>query len=362
MRKLSLIIIAFTLVLFTQCKKEKITENTNPVGEDGGMVPITLELPVDNGAKTNFEDFLTNPLDPQGTIKWRTDGIAETVYLAVPNKIIYNDETGEVLVNQPYAQMIPLTGTLQDGGTSIIFTGNVDKRILTDGYSYTLYYFGNNGGKKDEVFSQYFNRNIITSVSMSLDGQNGSRDNLGDYHFATLDIHVHAEFEPVQLPNGQGQVAKSYAIHTNYPYFTTQVAIAYLNFTDLVQTLPTGEESSRGFYLYGNDSGVQMANSVKVEFNNGNNTYEIDYFTGAETQDELKLMYIKLSDNVKTKLDVNGEEDPKSFIVLAPGVTTIKADGEGTYTFAGSTGTQVNHVYFTKNVSTNEILPLKWTE
>lgn len=357
MRKLSLIIIAFTLVLFTQCKKETITENTNPVGEDGGMVPITLELPVDNGAKTNFEDFLTNPLDPKGTIKWGPG--TETVYLAVPNKIIYDDETGVELVNQPYAQMIPLTGTLQDEGTSIIFTGNVDKRILTDGYSYTLYYFGNTGGNKKEVFSQYFNRNIISSVSMSLDDQDGSRDNLGDYHFATLDIHVHAEFEPVQLPNGQqGQVAKSYDIHTNYPYFTTQVAIAYLDFTDLDETDPSGEGSLEGFYLYNNsnDNSVQMPNSVIVEFNNGSNTYNIDYFTGAESHDGFQ--YIKLSDNVKTKL-VNDEPDPKSFIVLAPGVTTIKADGEGTYTFAGS-GTVANRVYFTKNVSTNQILPLEW--
>lgn len=368
MRKLSLIIIAFTLVLFTQCKKEKIAENT---GDGGRMVPITLELPVDNGAKTDFGSFLTDADNPQGTIKW-SDG--DIIYLAVPNLKLKDPETGYVYATKEFAQMIKLTGELQANGL-IKFNGNVDRRVLTENTAYNLYYFGNSdgieegrvqetkgiigGGQTGEEVT-LTGEEVTLGVKLFLNGQDGSRANLGDYHFATLEgVHVHIEYE--KDPNTGYQVAKSYAIHTNYPYFTTQVAIAYLDFTGLTETEPAGEGSG-GFYLYGNNASVQMANSVEVAFNYDSNIYEIDYFTGAESQDD-NLMYIKLSDNVKTKL-VNGVPDPKSFIVLAPGVNSIRAygvkdNGVGTYTFKNG-GTKANSVYFTKNVSTDQILPLEW--
>lgn len=344
MRKLSLIIVAFTLVLFTQCKKEKITENTNPVGEDGRMVPITLELPVDNGAKTNFEDFLMNPSNPQGTITWREDG-PETVYLAVPNKIIYDEDTGEEIASKEYAQMIPLTGTLVEGATSIKFSGTVDTRVLNENFGYTLYYFGNTGGSEVKELNG-MGHEVTLGVTLSLNGQDGSRENLGNYHFATLEgIHVHiTEYET--LANGR-KVAKSYAIHTNYPYFTTQVAIAYLDCNGIEQTTPYGiNGAEEGKYLYGGNANCMLADEITVSFNETQNIYNVSYHI---SQDDNTIPYLGLSNQV----------EQEAFIVLAPGTTTIKADGKGTYTFEG--GTQVNHVYYSKNIATNTISPLVWT-
>lgn len=355
MRKLSLIIIAFTLVLFTQCKKEKITENTNPVGLDGKMVPITLELPVDNGAKTNFDDFLEiDPSDPQGTIKrtikWRTN-VQETVYLAVPDVTVNNPFTG-LPINFNCAQMIPLRGTLTQGQEYITFTGTVNSAVLNKGYTYTLYYFGNNGDKNDDDYDgvairyhyklddnfepmydennePILDKERIASVTMSLDGQDGTKGNLGNYHFATLgDVHVHVN----TVTNNNVQVPSSFEIHANNRFFTSQVAIAYLDFKNLVNKQLT------------TDSDKTMPNKIEVKFNSGTNLYDINY-VGDENTNYIQLNNSSVSEN--------------SFIVLAPGLTTINAEGKGTYTFKNG-GTEANHVYYTHNIPTNQILPLKW--
>lgn len=340
MRKLSLIIIAFTLVLFTQCKKEKITENTNPVGEDGRMVPITLELPVDNGAKTDFGSFLTNPSAPQGTIKWGPG--QEKVYLAVPNKILIDEDYGDTIQCKEYAQMIPLTGTLVEGATSIKFSGTVDTRVLNENFGYTLYYFGNTGGSEVKELNG-MGHEVTLGVTLNLDGQDGSRENLGDYHFATLEgVHTHiTEYDT--LANGR-TVAKSYAIHSNSPFFTTQVAIAYLDFKGL--------ENKR---LYTTDSQITMPNMIEVNFNSRTNTYDLEYVGYNEDESNSNIQYIQLDNSV----------EENSFIVLAPGVPSIQALGKGTYTFKkdGADGvTEANHVYYSKNVATNTISTLEWTE
>lgn len=351
MRKLSLIIVAFTLVLFTQCKKEKITENTNPVGLDGRMVPITLELPVDNGAKTDFGSFLTNPSDPQGTIKWRTDE-EETVYLAVPDIKVTNPLTGQPTVYE-CAQMIPLVGTLtqamvDQGQKYITFAGEVNSAVLNSGVSYTLYYFGNTGGDTTQVKNTFLDQKVVSSVSMSLHGQDGSRDNLGNYHFASLDgVHVH-------VTTGNDGLPSSYAIHANNRFFTSQVAIAYLDLTnieitDLNLDLYEDPNDELGYFLYGKDSYVVNPNEIAVVFNRGNNTYEVSYIALEDSEGD---QFIKLNEGVKTKID-------GSFIVLAPDVTSIKAVGEGTYTFKDG-GTEANHVYYSKNIATNTISTLEW--
>lgn len=349
MRKLSLIIIAFTLVLFTQCKKEKITENTNPVGLDGRMVPITLELPVDNGAKTDFGSFLQNPSDPQGTIKWKA-GVTETVYLAVPNVEVTNPLTGQ-LTSYPCAQMIPLTGTMTEGAKYITFAGGVNSAVLNSGGSYTLYYFGNTGGDTTQVTNKYLNQKVVSSVSMSLHGQDGSRDNLGDYHFASLEgVHVH-------VTTGNDGLPSSYAIHASNRFFTSQVAIAYLDFANIEKTdiNPYSDDPEElGYYLYGKDKSVVNPHEIAVVFNSGSNTYEVSYEAREDSEGD---NFIKLNEGVKTKID-------GSFIALAPGVTSIKAYGEGTYTFKedGADGaTEANHVYYSKNIATNTLSPLEWT-
>ena len=55
MKKITYIMLVFVMVLFTQCRPDNNSKNDEP-----NMVPITFNLPTNNG-KTDFSDFLTNP-------------------------------------------------------------------------------------------------------------------------------------------------------------------------------------------------------------------------------------------------------------------------------------------------------------
>lgn len=318
MKKLSLLLIAFSMVLFTQCDKDPIEETNNTDGAK--MVPISFNLPVD-GSKTDFSDFLTDPNTQHPTINWNKTG-TETVYLAVPNMIIYNPTTGDELVNEPCAQLVPLTATCNENNKTLTFTGTVDTRILEDGKSYTLYYFGNNNGEDTDIKDE--NGKLI-GKKINFEGQDGSRTNLGNYHVAMLDVRVRAKMNN----NNTSHLAESYDITASYPNFTSQIAIAYLDLAGQTSISDISTEQN-------------LVSSVEVKFNGTTNIYDVTPTTTRKLQ---------LGNNVESN----------SFIALWPtsGNTTINCV-KGSYTFTD--GIEANSVYYTYNTSEHKIEPLPWVK
>lgn len=306
MKKLSLIILAFVALFLTSCDKDP---QTNP--EETNLVTVTLELPVDNGSKTDFSDFLTgNAINPNFSIKWRTD-IQETVYLAVPT-IQYEDENGNITTTGK-AQIIPLKATEGNGSSVMTFIGVVDSKLLRSTLTYTLYYMGDGNVTTKE------NAGVINGLEMSFDNQDGSKANLGRCHFATMNVGV-------QLlkadDNVIGYILKS--LDTNNTNFTTQVALAYLDLKD--ETELSG--ASKG---------------VSVMYNTSTNKFDVKYLYSSNNTISL----------------TNPSE--KSLVVLAPGIKTISCT-KGSYTFDKGVG--VNKVYYNvrtyANGQTPEVVPLKW--
>lgn len=304
MRKLSLALLALVLVLFTQCEKEPLPQNN-----DEKMVPIRFEVPVNDG-KTDFSDFLTDHNTQNAVINWNSTG-TETIYLAVPNIRIYHPVTGDVLYEDNVAQMVSLTAEC-NGSSKLVFSGSVNSRILEDGKSYTLYYFGNNGGQDiiDETNGK------LVGKTMSFENQDGLRESLGNYHVAILDVSVKANLNT-------SNVATSYQIMSSYPDFTSLTSIALLDLE--------GESKLEG---------TAVPQEFKLEFDSESNTYKTTY-----TMSESGLTLDGATSN--------------SFITLFPtsAGTTLEC-GKGQYVFEN--GVESNSVYYSYNATSQEIGPLKW--
>ncbi|MBE6343307.1 MAG: hypothetical protein E7065_07945 [Lentimicrobiaceae bacterium] len=298
---------AFVVVLFTQCKKEDPAQENSDTAK---IVPITLEMPI-GGSKTDFSGFLTNPHNQNAVINWGNAQGTETIYLAVPNIEIYNPVGGDLLYANKVARMVPLTATVNETSAKVTFTGSVDARILENGKSYQLYYFGNKGGQ------DIMNDNVLVGKTMSFDGQDGTRENLGNYHFAVLDVTVYADYG-----NNDDHLAESYTIKSSYPNFTSMMAIALLDLE--------GETTLEG---------TAAIESLTVQFNESANVYETTY-------------------SATTDITLNNTS-AKSFIALCPSDVNSKLEcSKGTYTFAE--GVDANFAYYVFNTVTDEIEPLKW--
>lgn len=307
MKRFSLILMAFVVVLFTQCKKENPAQENSDTAK---IVPIKLEMPI-GGSKTDFSGFLTDPHNQSAVINWGNAQGTETIYLAVPNIEIYNPVDGTSYYEKKVAQMVPLTATVNETSSKVTFTGSVDARILENGKSYQLYYFGNKGGQ------DIMNDNVLVGKTMSFDGQDGTRENLGNYHFAVLDVTVYADYG-----NNADHLADSYTIKSSYPNFTSMMAIALLDLE--------GETTLEG---------TAAIESLTVKFNESANVYETTY-------------------SATTGITLNNTS-AKSFIALCPSDVNSKLEcSKGTYTFAE--GVDVNFAYYVFNTVTDEIEPLKW--
>ena len=307
MKRFSLILMAFVVVLFTQCKKENPAQENSDTAK---IVPIKLEMPI-GGSKTDFSGFLTDPHNQSAVINWGNAQGTETIYLAVPNIEIYHPVEGTLFYEKKVAQMVPLTATVNETSSKVTFTGSVDARILENGKSYQLYYFGNKGGQ------DIMNDNVLVGKTMSFDGQDGTRENLGNYHFAVLDVTVYADYG-----NNTDHLAESYTIKSSYPNFTSMMAIALLDLE--------GETTLEG---------TAAIESLTVKFNESANVYETTY-------------------SATTGITLNNTS-AKSFIALCPSNVNSKLEcSKGTYTFAE--GVDVNFAYYVFNTVTDEIEPLKW--
>lgn len=300
---------AFVVVLFTQCKKEDPAQENSDTAK---IVPITLEMPI-GGSKTDFSGFLTNPHNQNAVINWGNAQGTETIYLAVPNIEIYDPVNGGTtpLYEYKVARMVPLTAKVNETSSKVTFTGSVDARILENGKSYQLYYFGNKGGQ------DIMNDNVLVGKTMSFDGQDGTRENLGNYHFAVLDVTVYADYG-----DNADHLPASYTIKSSYPNFTSMMAIALLDLE--------GETTLKG---------TAAIESLTVQFNESANVYETTY-------------------SATTDITLNNTS-AKSFIALCPsGVNSKLECSKGTYTFAE--GVDANFAYYVFNTVTDEIEPLKW--
>lgn len=307
MKRFSLILMAFVVVLFTQCKKEDPAQENSDTAK---IVPIKLEMPI-GGSKTDFSGFLTDPHNQSAVINWGNAQGTETIYLAVPNIEIYNPVDGTLLYENKVARMVPLTAAVNETSAKVTFTGSVDARILENGKSYQLYYFGNKGGQ------DIMNDNVLVGKTMSFDGQDGTRENLGNYHFAVLDVTVYADYG-----NNTDHLAESYTIKSSYPNFTSMMAIALLDLE--------GETTLEG---------TAAIESLTVQFNESANVYETTY-------------------SATTGITLNNTS-AKSFIALCPSNVNSKLEcSKGTYTFAE--GVDANFAYYVFNTVTDEIEPLKW--
>ena len=307
MKRFSLILMAFVVVLFTQCKKENPAQENSDTAK---IVPIKLEMPI-GGSKTDFSGFLTDPHNQSAVINWGNAQGTETIYLAVPNIEIYDPVNGTLLYKNKVARMVPLTATVNETSSKVTFTGSVDARILENRKSYQLYYFGNKGGQ------DIMNDNVLVGKTMSFDGQDGTRENLGNYHFAVLDVTVYADYG-----NNADHLAESYTIKSSYPNFTSMMAIALLDLE--------GETTLEG---------TAAIESLTVKFNESANVYETTY-------------------SATTGITLNNTS-AKSFIALCPSNVNSKLEcSKGTYTFAE--GVDANFAYYVFNTVTDEIEPLKW--
>lgn len=308
MKKLSLIIIALAAVLFTQCKKEE--SNTEQTSQDSREIPVRLTLTNNDGSRTNFSDFLTDPNSPHATINWNKTGV-ETIYMAVPNIVIKNPITGTVYETIECAQMVPLVAEC-NGSEKLVFTGSISPSFLENGKSYTLYYFGN---KTPNLTYSNENGNLL-GCEMTFNGQNGKRENLGNYHAALLDVSVSV---PEYDENG---IATSFELVASVPNFTSMTSVAYLDLEGVSEL-----------------SGTAVTESLSVAYNAAKNKFETTY--------------------VNAPIDLDPTMTNESFVTLCPTAagTTLECT-KGTYTFEN--GVAANGVYYAFDPETNTIQPLQW--
>lgn len=330
MKKLSLFLLAFTAVLFTQCKKEPLEQNQNT---ESKMIPVRFELPVDNGGKTDFSDFLNG--NENATIKWND---VETVYLAIPN-IPVQDPT-EGLYTLGCAQLVPLRGEEQDG--KMVFHGEVEIKEL-GGCKCTLYYFGNNGTMSDGETSNikitkgdrfYYNvdHEVNTEISMSFNNQDGSRNTLGNYHIASVEVSIEAVTEESGTNPDTGEVMYklvSYSISADSPVFKSETAIAYMDLDGVTEL-----------------NGTAAVTSVALQWNEDAMKYTITP-TFATEETPLTISSEATSESFITLWQTGGEDNP----------TTLTCNNGNYYTFQN--GVKRNTVYFERH--NGELSPLTWT-
>ena len=186
------------VVTMSQCKPDNGNEENN---HDGQKLRVSCTIPINNGAKSDFSNIMTN-----GLIKW-SQGV-ERIYLAIPN--------------ENYPQIVELVSPNTKKESDILtFSGEVQKGFITAG-EYEIWYLGNSKNLDLPYITETKDHNnIITSISGSIAKQSGNLSDLGYCHIAKTTVTATIENDEVVLSlNGT---------------LKTQIAIAHLDLTDVTQ-------------------------------------------------------------------------------------------------------------------------------
>ena len=299
MKKLTTILLALMVVLFTQCKKDNIDSNDNDYDNETRKVKVRCEIPLGNGTRSDFSNLMTD-----GSIKWSTG--TERIYLAV------HHETN--------AQIVELTAEATLPATILAFEGEVDETILTDGETYNVWYLGNsqNLGENSYVTTTETN-GIITSVNGSIANQSGSLEDLGHHHIAKAEVTATLESDGnYTLP-----------LHGT---LQNQIAIAYMDLTDVTKL--------SGDAIIGTD--------YSLEYSNGEYNFVI-----SEESKEINITPRSVSLSVS-------ESSSSSFVVLLPNSNTnVDITNNNYYKYAFKDGIAASSLYY-RYISDVEMGTLKW--
>ena len=311
MKKLSTILLAFVMILFTQCKPEPETSNeTNNNG--GSKVTVRCSIPLNNGGKTDFTNLMED-----GTINW-SDGI-ESLYLCVPG-----------LETTVGAEIVELVGFSEGNHHVIEFSGEVTEGHLEAGKEYDVWYFGNTkqtGGQNYTVNASpqqtssgsgvYKMVSSTTSCAYPFNKQSGKLEDLGKYHIASAKVKAVQVGDEIRLDlNGT---------------LKSQVAIAVLDLTDITKL--------KGSAIKG----------TAFNLNYDKATQKFEFVVTASSS---------------ANISITGTPAETSYIVLYPtdGDNSVKLQNNNNagYYYNFRTGVKANRVYYRAGVD-GSAQPLPWT-
>ncbi len=257
MKKITTLLLALMVVLFTQCKKDNIDSNDNETRK----VKVRCEIPLGNGSRSDFTNLMTD-----GSIKWSTG--TERIYLAV-----HHEEN---------PQIVELTAETTQTATILAFEGEVDETILADGAKYNVWYFGNSQNLgEDSYVTKNKENGLITSVSGSIANQNGSLDDLGYHHIAKAEVTA-------TLESGGSYTLPLHGTLQN------QIAIAYMDLTDV--------NYLSGNAIIGTDYSLEYSDG-KYEFVINGDNKEINITPNQSSSKS----FVVLLPNAKTNVDIESD-------------------------------------------------------
>ncbi len=296
MKRLTTLLLALVVVLFTQCKKDNLDNTDTNTDTDVRKVKVRCEIPLGDGTRSDFTNLMTD-----GSIKWSTG--TERIYLAV-----HHDTK---------AQIVELTAETTQTATILAFEGEVDEEILAAGETYNVWYFGNSQNLgEDSYVTKTGPDGVITSVSGSIANQSGSLEDLGYHHIAKAEVKATLESDG------------SYTLPL-HGTLQNQIAIAYMDLTDV--------NYLSGNAIIGTDYSLEYSDG-KYEFVINENNNEISI---TPNQSE-SSSYIVLLPNSNTNVDITKDNN----VLL-----------QNTYTFKD--GIAASSFYY-RYISDVEIGTLKW--
>ena len=236
MKKIFLILFA-SLFAFTQCGKDPETNN-----DDTKMVSISGKIDTDNGK--------SDIAIPGGNISWKGE---ESIFIAVPAHGSFP------------ARLVEMKNTVSGGN---IFVGEAPEGLISDGVSYEIWYFGNNGEGSDDGSTNVTNiygDGVLQGKTISFKEQTGLLENIGDFHVAKGTVSFVKN-------NNTGNLTFSKKV-----LFETQMTIAYMF---LYPNKLGTTQYWNGYETYGIDLDINSGNdynTLTLKYNNSSNTFEKEY-------------------------------------------------------------------------------------
>ena len=182
MKKLSLLFMMFSLLLFTQCKKGELIDD----GGDEKMLPVFFELSLDPNSKSYFGDLL-----PNGDIMWGNDEGVEYIYLTIPSRFGYMNQQ---LTSMAYiGTLVEMKAEIDANSDKLLFTGMLPETNYLNIKQCYLYYFGNNGiGDNGTNVTNHYDPYLkhLYGKTVSFAEQTGNIDELGDFHIGKISVKV----------------------------------------------------------------------------------------------------------------------------------------------------------------------------
>ena len=310
MKRLSVMIV-LSLLLFTRCQESNMELDV----ELQNTVPISFELSFND----TRSDFMS--LFPDGKINWGNKNKVEYVYILIPDRhLYYNHEESRTII---IGVLFELKAEVDESVDKLVFKGEIPQNLLWEGRATYLYYFGNNGqglegtnvtNIYDDVKPEY-----LIGKKITFDKQDGSLENIGDYHVAYMATLAK------EIKNDIGEIV-GYDLTPYYDSFRNMMALALV---DLEGETKLGGSATR-------------MKSLTVKWANN------------------KEFVTTLEYNSNATIDVSGNVGEKSLIALLPmdGDVTLECS-KGKYRFLG--GVRKNQIYVGRNGYTFEhVLPLEW--